>query len=119
VIAVGALAFVAPILPDKLEAWRRFTQELLQSRRREYEESRRRLGITCELAWCTQTAQEELAIVYIEAQDPARVLAQLAASEIAFDRWFRHKWLELHGLDLTGRPPAPGELVFEWHHTRS
>ena len=37
-----------PILPGKVEAWRRFCQELAGSRSTLYEASRRRLGITRE-----------------------------------------------------------------------
>jgi hypothetical protein len=48
---VATVAFVSSILPGKQEEWRRFCQVLQGSRRAEYEESRRRLGITRELAW--------------------------------------------------------------------
>ena len=37
-----------PIVAGKVEAWRRFCQELSGSRRQMYEASRQRLGITCE-----------------------------------------------------------------------
>lgn len=45
---MAVIAFAAPILPGKLEAWMRFTQEMLGARRQDYEASRRRLGITRE-----------------------------------------------------------------------
>src|SRR5947209_6288030 len=48
---VAVLAFALPILPGKQEAWRRFCQELLESRFCEYQESRQRLGITREVTW--------------------------------------------------------------------
>ena len=112
---MGVFAFVAPILPDRLEAWRRFGQELLGSRRGEYEESRRRLGITRELAWFTQVSREEWAILYLEACDAAHVLARLAASEVPFDRWYRQQIAQLHGLDVARAAAWPAsELVFEW-----
>ena len=50
---------VAPILPGKAEAWRRFIQEMWGSRRREYEASRRRLGIRVERAWISETRQAD------------------------------------------------------------
>ena len=40
-----AITFVAPILPNREEEWRRFVQEVVEERLHEYEEFRRRLGI--------------------------------------------------------------------------
>ncbi|GAC1347013.1 MAG: hypothetical protein NVSMB27_11610 [Ktedonobacteraceae bacterium] len=114
---MGASAFVSPILPGKQEDWRRFCQELLGSRRSEYEESQRRLGITRVLAWLTHMSSGEMVIVYLEAEGPERVIPQLAASDLPFDRWFRRQLLELHGLDMT-QPTCvpPNELIFVWNH---
>ena len=42
---------VAPILPERQEAWRRFCQDALDGWRAGYEESRYRLGIRRELRW--------------------------------------------------------------------
>jgi hypothetical protein len=112
---MNAMTFVWPILPGKQEAWRRFYQMLLGRCFCEYVESRRRLGITKELIWLAQTPQGDRAIVYLEAAQPERVLLQLGASELAFDRWLRKQLLELHGLDLTQPPSGPAnELVLEW-----
>jgi hypothetical protein len=115
---VAAIAFVWPILPGRQEAWRRFCQVLMGSRLSEYEESRQRLGIRKELAWLhhfTQALQGEIVVVYLEAEHPERVVAQLAASDLPFDCWFRKQLLELHGLDLAQPPSGPTtELVFVW-----
>jgi len=97
------LVCVLPILPGKQEEWRRFCQVLQGSRRCQYEESRQRLGITKELAWLhspQQAPQGEIVIVPLEADHPDRLLPQLAASDLPFDRWFRQQLLELHGLDV-------------------
>ena len=110
-----ALACVLPILPGKQEEWRRFCQVLLGSRRGAYEESRRRLGITRELAWLSAALQGDLAIVYLEAEHAEQVLPLLVASDLPFDRWFRQQLLELHGLDVTQPQAAPPkELIFVW-----
>jgi len=112
---VAAIAFVLPILPGRQEAWRRFCQVLLGSRLCEYEESRQRLSITEELVWLAQTLQGEMAIVYLEAERPERVLPQLAASDLPFDLWFRKQLLELHCLDLAHAPSGlAAELVCVW-----
>lgn len=110
-----AFAFASPILPGKQEAWRRFLQEMLESRQGEHEESRRLLGITRELVWLVQTQQRDVAITYLEADDPRQVLTQLAASNLPFDRWFREQLQEFHGLDLAQSPlRLPAEQIFEW-----
>jgi hypothetical protein len=104
---------VAPILPGKAEAWRRFMQEMLGSRRGEYEEARRRLGLRLEQAWISETRQVASGVVVIEADSLARGLADFLASTHPFDRWLREQLLVLHGLDLT--PPVSTfrpELVF-------
>ncbi len=109
------LAFVLPILPGKQEAWRRFCQELLESRRCEYEESRRCLGITKEAQWLTRVAQGEMAIVYLEVEHPELVFPTLAASPLPFDHWFRQKMRELHGFDVAVPPPwLSNELIYVW-----
>jgi hypothetical protein len=50
------------------------------------------------------------------------VLAQIIASTLPFDRWYRERLQELHGINLAGYDrfvqPAPPlqdqELLFEW-----
>jgi hypothetical protein len=112
---VAVLAFTLPILPGKQEAWRRFCQELLESRYWEYEESRQRLGITKEVTWFAQTVQGEMAIVCLEAEHPEQLFPGLAASDLPFDGWLRQKLLELHGLDVTKLPyGSTHELIFTW-----
>ena len=95
-------------------------QEIPESRSAEYEESRRRLGITREMAWLVQTPQGDVAITYIEANDPKQVITNLATSNLPFDRWFREQILELYGLDVTqwGTRFLP-EQLFEWRLSSS
>jgi hypothetical protein len=47
---MASFAAAMPILPGQTEAIRRMRDEALGSRRSEYEESRRRMGITREMA---------------------------------------------------------------------
>jgi hypothetical protein len=110
-----SISFAAPILPGKLEAWRRFQQESLGSRLSEHQASRQRLGITKELAWLQQTPQGDMTIVYFETSRPEQVFQALASSDAPYDVWFRQQVLNIHGLDLT-RPQEgpPPELTFQW-----
>jgi len=112
---VQAMAFVLPLLSGRQEAWRRFHQALQGSRHGEYEESRRRLGITKELVWFAQTPLGEMALVYLETEQPERVLLQLMASTTPFDHWYRQQLLELHTVDVCQLPlRSLNELIFAW-----
>lgn len=112
---MATIAFATPILPGKLEAWRRFNQETLGSRGSEHEAANRRYGITRELAWLQQTPEGDLAIVYLEVAEPERMFREMATSADPYDVWFRQQVLDIHGLDLTQPPQGPlSELAFEW-----
>jgi len=110
-----AIIFAAPILPGQSEAWRRFLQEMMEAHRLEYEESRRRLGISEERIWIAETVNGKVAVVAVVAAQPDQVLAQLATSDLAVDRWYRAQLLALQGFDLT-KPLSrvSPELVLEW-----
>jgi len=107
----STIALISPILPGKAEAWRRFGQEMMEARRAEYEESRRRLGITGEQAWIAETLHAAVAIITIEAHQPEQLITQLATSDLPFDRWFREQLLTLQGIDLT---KVYLDLVLDW-----
>lgn len=110
-----AIIFAAPILPGRSEEWRRFLQELMELRRPEYEEWRRRLGISQERVWVAETGHSHVAVVTVVAAQPEQVLTRLATSELAVDHWYRAQLLALQGFDLT-KPlsRASPELVLEW-----
>ena len=111
-----------PIVAGKVEAWRRFCQELAGSRQQTYEASRRRLGITRERLVLVENAFGATAVTTLEAPDVDRALGQIIASILPFDRWYREQVLELHGINLAGyeqflqQTPLPQnqELIFEW-----
>jgi hypothetical protein len=115
IIDKRTVLIVAPILPGKAEAWRRFIQEMWGSRRQEYEASRRRLGIRVERAWISETRRRTIGIMMIEADHLEETLAALATSAHPFDCWFREQLLTLQGLDLTRlNPTFLPDLVFAW-----
>jgi hypothetical protein len=111
-----------PILTGKVEAWRRFCQELSGSRRQMYEESRQRLGITFERLALVETAFGATAVTTLEGPKVAKALGKIIASALPFDVWYRERLQELHGVDLAGyekfaqRAPLPQnqEVHFEW-----
>ena len=111
-----------PILAGKVEAWRRFCQEIAGSRSIPYEASRRRLGITRERLALVETPFGSAAVTTLESPDISWTLNEIMASDRPFDRWYRARLEELHGVNLTGyeqfAQPAPAaqpqELLFEW-----
>ena len=104
-----------PILPGQLDGWRAFCQEMQGPRRAELEESRRRLGVTRELAFHQPTPQGDLAIIVIEAEDPQRFAQGFAASDQPFDRWQTERVRELHGIDPAQVAAAPlPSPAFAW-----
>ena len=119
---MSGIVLTFPILNGKVEAWRRFCQELCGFRRKPYEASRQRLGITLERLALVETAFGATAVTTLEAPDVAQALGQIIISVLPFDVWYREKLQELHGVNLAGyeqfAQPAPlppdQELLFEW-----
>jgi hypothetical protein len=103
------------------EPWRRLLQELSYARCEEdYMESRRRLGVSAESVWLLpKPSGGGVAVVYLEALDPERVLSELAASEEQFDSWYSGAMRKLFGFDLARlAPAASSELLFNWRDDR-
>lgn len=112
---MASLACAFPILPGKTEQWQQFSQQMAGPRHSEYLASRKRLGITREVAYLQQTPHGDLAVVYFEAQDIGRVFEGFATSQEPFDVWFREQALEIHGLDLSQPMPGPlPEAIVDW-----
>ena len=119
---MSGITLTFPIVAGKVEAWRRFCQEMSGSRRQVYEASRRRLGITRERLALVVTAFGSAAITTLEANDMGLALNQIIASDFPFDRWYREQVQNLHGVNLAryeiflqpAPPPENQELLFEW-----
>jgi hypothetical protein len=119
---MSGIVLTFPILDGKVEAWRRFTQELRGFRQKSFEDSRQRLGITREQLALVETAFGAMAVTTLEAPDVAQALGQIIVSEHPFDVWYREQLQDLHGVNLAGyeqfAQPTPlplnQELLFEW-----
>lgn len=119
---MSGIVLTFPILTGKVEAWRRFCQELAGSQRKPYEASRQRLGITCERLALVETAFGSTAVTTLEAPDIDQALGQIIASNRSFDIWYRDRLQELHGINLAGYEqfavssplPQNQEVHFEW-----
>ena len=106
-------ALVFPVLPGK-DA--RDIANEMKSRPREYEQSRRRLGITMERAYLQHTPMGDFVTAYIEAEgDVLETFGKLASSDLDIDRYFVKAVKEIHGADLTQPMPGPlPETVAAW-----
>ena len=102
---------VATFRGAHITQWRAYAR-----REEEYMESRRRQGVSAELVWLVpKPSGGGLAVVYLEALDPERVLGELAASEAPFDSWYSGAMRKLFGFDLARLPRAgSSELLFTW-----
>lgn len=110
-----AIASAFPILPGKLEVWKRFMKEMAGPRRTEMDAFERRLGFTVVRAWHQTTPQGDLAIVYQAGDDPAQFLQRIAALQDPFAVWFKQQVLDIHGVDFNQPPPGPPpEEVLVW-----
>jgi hypothetical protein len=110
---MGVYAFAAPIVPGKLDAWRRFCEETAGPRRSERQESMLRCGITLERAFLQRSAHGDFAIIYLEGENPEHELGKLLASSHPFDRWLADQIIDTHGIDVTQPPPHLNELVVD------
>ena len=106
-------ALVFPVLPGK-DA-RDIAREM-KSRPREYEQSRKRLGITLERAYLQHTPMGDFVTSYVEADgDVLEKFGKLATSDLDIDRYFVKAVKEIHGADLTQPMPGPApETVAAW-----
>ena len=106
-------ALVFPVLPGK-DA--RAIANEMKARPKEYEQSRRRLGITMERAYLQHTPMGDFVTAYIEADgDVVEKYGKMASSDLDIDRYFVRAVKEIHGADLTQPLPGPApETVAAW-----
>ena len=85
-----SLAFVAPLPAGRTDVNRTALASCWSGRRREaHQDSRRRAGVTREAVWIQCRAGEDLAVIYLEADDVATASTALRRSSEPFDCWFR------------------------------
>jgi len=107
---------VFPILPGKTDADARRISDAFVARPEEYAESRRRLGVSLERAYLQTTPMGSFVVVFSESERGFdTVVADVAVSDLAIDKFFRDSVLEIHGFDLTQPAPGPGpETIGSW-----
>jgi predicted ester cyclase len=108
---VRSVTRTVPLRPGKPAAWQRLTAELEGPRRREYEASRRRLGITGEVLRIDPRPDQDHVIVHFETADPERTRKRWLESKDPFDQWLREQILDIHGEDPWAGPATPYEAA--------
>jgi hypothetical protein len=107
-------AIAIPILQGKTEQWKKFAGELNTNYKKEYLESRKKLGIY-ERTFLQSNPGGDMVIVTFEGENPGEVMKKFSEQSDEFSKWFVAQVKEIHGLDLTQKdasPPQP-ELVIE------
>ena len=108
---MGALA--APIMPGKLEAWKKWAEELKGAQKQEFQDFNERMGLTGHRAWLQANPDgSHLVIVLHEGPGASEFMGKLATSDHPFDQKFREAVSDAHGIDFSQPPPGPpAELV--------
>src|SRR5215203_2885819 len=81
VIRVAVYCFTQLIQPGKREEAKAVFEEIRETRRSEYEASRRRLGIREEKVWFQSLPEGDMAVVYWEGDDARAALREFASSD--------------------------------------
>lgn len=102
-----------PVLPGKDP---RVIARILEGRRDEYVESRRRHGVKVERAYEQVTPMGTFLIAYHESDRSfGEIAAAMAQSDLAIDRDFLAGIREVHGVDVNQPPPGePPEVLADW-----
>ncbi|HXA29642.1 MAG TPA: hypothetical protein VN193_12960 [Candidatus Angelobacter sp.] len=107
-------AFAVPVLPGKDAG---SVPTVFAGRMEEYEESRRRMGLSVERAYEMPTPMGNFVIAYMESEhDFAQTLGAVGRSDLAIDRDFAAALKDVHGMDTSQPPPGPApEVISDWH----
>ncbi len=113
---MAMLVLPVPILPGKLEQWRRFMEDLNGPRYKEFVESRQQAGIR-ERTFFHSTAYGDMAILVWEGDDPMRAIQLFMDGQDEFSRWQLQMAQEVHGFNPDAALPPLPELVIDSHST--
>lgn len=109
-----AMTIVSPVLPGKVDAWRKFGEEMSSGKQPGFAELLQKGGVTRVRAWLSQTPAGELAVVVHEGPDPERWLPTAMESTEPAAEWFRARIKEIHGIEPKGELPPMPELIFDY-----
>jgi len=109
-------AMAVPIIPNKVEAWKAWIRECMETRREEFDAFNERMELTLHRVWLTQGREGPLAIVVFDGPGAEDFVQKLARSNESFDQWFRGRITEYHGVDFSKPNVVPrSEMYVDWH----
>lgn len=105
---MGAMA--APLPGANLEAWEAWASEITGPRKADFDGMNARHGVTDHRAYLQPTPDGNyMVIVMTDGPGADDFMANVAASDHEFDRWFLQKVGEVHGMDPSGPMPPSAE----------
>lgn len=109
-----AIALAAPVRAGKTEAFRDFAFEAQADARDDVIDLHNRVGMH-ENWWLEQTTEGDVAILYLEGDNLAAAMKELAQSEEPGDVWYREQMHELLGVDVgSSALLESSELLLDW-----
>ncbi|MCM4161820.1 hypothetical protein FHG64_02685 [Antarcticibacterium flavum] len=90
-----------PILAGEVENWKKMSQEISGSKKKEFEDFNKRYELTRHDAWLAESDSGDLAVVMHEGPGEEQFMKKLAGSNHVFDTWFRSKISAIHGVDFS------------------
>ena len=107
------IVFAVPVTHGREDFDRQTRDEMTGARRDEYVAALKDAGVARQAVWHQQMPDGgTLAIVYIEANDPA-AHERFISSDRDVSRWFVQQMQGVHGRDVS-RPPLPVEKVLDF-----
>ncbi|SDL29049.1 hypothetical protein SAMN04488034_10388 [Salinimicrobium catena] len=105
-------AYSFPILEDKVDQWLNFVKEVNTTRKDEFTEMHKRIGVKKE-SWFLQNSNEEYSVlVYTEAESD-EFMDNFKKDKSNFSDWFRKEVSELQNIDLDYKTEMPIK-VLDW-----
>lgn len=98
---------VAPIAEGKLEAFKKWANELKGSRKAEFNELNKRYGLTRHDAWLVETPNGAMAVVLHEGPGADSFMQKVGHSDNSFDLEMKEHLEDIHGMRMDQPPPGP------------
>lgn len=98
---------VIPVLPGKRVRLEELAKNLSGPKRGDFDASEKRVKMRKESWYLQSTPQGELCIVYGEADNVPKSVADWAASKDPFDLWLKTQLKEITGIDFNQPIPGP------------
>ena len=105
-------AIAVPILRNKVDAWKAWMRECTGSRIDEFEAFNERMGLTLHQAWLTEGREGPLVIVVYDGSGAETFIEKLERSKEPFDKWFRERVSEYHGMDFSKLVSMPKSVQY-------